>query len=256
MIPFFRKIRKKMADDNKPLKYARYAIGEIALVVIGILIALQINNWNEDRKTAKQEIKILNDLKNDLETNLNEISETYNSTSQRQMSSALILDYFKNTKPVDDSLKKAFEKLEQDVLFNIANTSYKFIESQGINSLSNDSLRIRVTEMYERHLTNIVTRENMNRQIVNQELIPLMQEHFVSTATVDKNNLIAPEAVNMPKNITDKEIMTYGTAGLTAALSVNELLNNQITSGNQALSSCRLPVAYAGNCAWKPPSLW
>ena len=50
MIPFFRKIRKKMADDNKPMKYMRYAVGEIALVVIGILIALQINTWNEGRK--------------------------------------------------------------------------------------------------------------------------------------------------------------------------------------------------------------
>ena len=39
-----------MADDNKPLKYMRYAIGEIVLVVIGILIALQINNWNEEQK--------------------------------------------------------------------------------------------------------------------------------------------------------------------------------------------------------------
>ena len=49
MIPFFRKIRKKMADDNRPLKYMRYAIGEIVLVVIGILIALQINSWNNNR---------------------------------------------------------------------------------------------------------------------------------------------------------------------------------------------------------------
>ena len=40
-----------MADDNRPLKYARYAIGEVVLVVIGILIALQINNWNEESKT-------------------------------------------------------------------------------------------------------------------------------------------------------------------------------------------------------------
>ena len=54
MIPFFRRIRKKMADDNKPLKYARYAIGEIVLVVIGILIALYINNWNEDRIQANE----------------------------------------------------------------------------------------------------------------------------------------------------------------------------------------------------------
>jgi len=59
MINFFRKIRKKLADDNKPLKYARYAIGEIVLVVIGILIALSINNWNENRKT---EIKIKSSL--------------------------------------------------------------------------------------------------------------------------------------------------------------------------------------------------
>jgi len=51
MINFFRKIRKKLADDNKPLKYMRYAIGEIVLVVVGILIALSINNWNEDQQT-------------------------------------------------------------------------------------------------------------------------------------------------------------------------------------------------------------
>jgi hypothetical protein len=54
MINFFRKIRKELADDNKPLKYARYAIGEIVLVVIGILIALSINNWNERQVLHKK----------------------------------------------------------------------------------------------------------------------------------------------------------------------------------------------------------
>ena len=48
-----------MADDNRPLKYMRYAIGEIVLVVIGILIALQINNWNQDRKDRAIEIQLL-----------------------------------------------------------------------------------------------------------------------------------------------------------------------------------------------------
>jgi hypothetical protein len=55
-----------MADDNKPLKYIKYAGGEIVLVVIGILIALQINNWNEDNKTEAQINDMLIALKNDL----------------------------------------------------------------------------------------------------------------------------------------------------------------------------------------------
>ena len=69
MIPFFRKIRKTLADDNKPIKYLRYAVGEIVLVVIGILIALQINNWNEQSKieTIRQNYynQILHDLNKD-----------------------------------------------------------------------------------------------------------------------------------------------------------------------------------------------
>ena len=69
MINFFKKIRKKLADDNKPLKYMRYAIGEILLVVVGILIALQINNWNE-RNTIQENITaqvsaLISDLKRD-----------------------------------------------------------------------------------------------------------------------------------------------------------------------------------------------
>ena len=51
MIKFFRKIRQDLLSKGKTGKYLKYAIGEIILVVIGILIALQINNWNEDRKS-------------------------------------------------------------------------------------------------------------------------------------------------------------------------------------------------------------
>ena len=59
MIKFFRHIRQNLIMENKTGKYLKYAVGEIVLVVIGILIALQVNNWNENRKT---EIKIKNSL--------------------------------------------------------------------------------------------------------------------------------------------------------------------------------------------------
>ena len=62
MIKFFRKIRQKLLSENKFSKYLLYAIVEIVLVVIGILIALQINNWNAEQKMGKEEIGILNNL--------------------------------------------------------------------------------------------------------------------------------------------------------------------------------------------------
>ncbi len=70
MIKFFRKIRQKLLTENKFSKYLIYAIGEIILVVIGILIALSINNWNENKKVEKVEQVILNDLKAEMESNI------------------------------------------------------------------------------------------------------------------------------------------------------------------------------------------
>jgi len=78
MTPFFRKIRLKLANENKFLKYSRYAIGEILLVVVGILIALQINNWNQKKMERKVEqdyiFSLIEDAKTDLSNFKNAIA--------------------------------------------------------------------------------------------------------------------------------------------------------------------------------------
>jgi len=73
MIKFFRHIRKSLLMENKTGKYFKYAIGETVLVVIGILIALQINNWNEKQKDIEKEQQILNSLKEEFIQNINEL---------------------------------------------------------------------------------------------------------------------------------------------------------------------------------------
>ncbi|MFH4968053.1 DUF6090 family protein [Gaetbulibacter sp. M240] len=75
MIKFFRKIRYKLIEKNKTGKYLKYAIGEIFLVVIGILIALSINNWNEQRKAQQSEIELLNRILIDLQIDENRIND-------------------------------------------------------------------------------------------------------------------------------------------------------------------------------------
>jgi hypothetical protein len=74
MIKFFRKIRYNLMEKNKTGKYLKYAIGEIILVVIGILIALQINNWNSAQKDIGKEQQILLSLKEEFKQNIKELS--------------------------------------------------------------------------------------------------------------------------------------------------------------------------------------
>lgn len=95
MINFFRKKRKKLADDNKALKYTRYAIGEIVLVVIGILIALQINTWNEHRKMQIQEQELLKGLEIEFTINFNRLEKVIQLHQKSIESANEIMIYFK-----------------------------------------------------------------------------------------------------------------------------------------------------------------
>lgn len=82
MIKFFRKIRQSLLSENKFSKYLLYAFGEIILVVIGILIALQINNWNEDSKARVREQIYLESILGDLKNNLIEIHDDIKSNKK------------------------------------------------------------------------------------------------------------------------------------------------------------------------------
>ena len=86
MTKFFRKIRQELAAQNNMAKYLRYAIGEIVLVMVGILLALQVNNWNQERKNnslRKSYIEnLIADLKKDIE-NLENLDST-NSNGEKE----------------------------------------------------------------------------------------------------------------------------------------------------------------------------
>lgn len=82
MIKFFRHIRQNLIMENKTSKYFKYAIGEILLVVVGILIALQINNWNEKRVTLNHNTIILNNLISEFESNKTELKNSISRLSK------------------------------------------------------------------------------------------------------------------------------------------------------------------------------
>lgn len=107
MIKFFRRIRKQLLSENRFNKYLLYAIGEIILVVIGILIALQINNWNEYDKSQALAQKYLKLIKSDLELDL-EHFETLNIILTQQ---ALKIDSIENILSRPQTNQKDFKQI-------------------------------------------------------------------------------------------------------------------------------------------------
>lgn len=83
MIKFFRKIRHKLISENKFSKYVLYAVGEILLVVIGILIALQVNNWNQKRIERKIEQNYISSLIEDAKTDLANFNNVIAQSKER-----------------------------------------------------------------------------------------------------------------------------------------------------------------------------
>ena len=150
MIPFFRRLRKQLADDNKPLKYMRYAIGEIVLVVIGILIALSINNWNEERKDAVLEKKYLESIRKELEINIK------TATSEKQFNDFQIQNVETILACLDnDSLNNptqlvvAIEHVGFQTTINYTKDVWNELYSTGnIGILSNDSIKNNLVELY------------------------------------------------------------------------------------------------------------
>lgn len=96
MIKFFRHIRRSLINQNKMSKYFKYAIGEILLVVIGILIALQINNWNQERLEVIEERKILKNLAVDFANNKRLLDRVFKETQGGISSGLNILGYTGN----------------------------------------------------------------------------------------------------------------------------------------------------------------
>ena len=102
MIKFFRKIRYDLMEKNKTGKYLKYAIGEIALVVIGILIALSLNNWKEDLDNRGEEMRILSGLKQEFEVNLAEVNRNIKLNTSTVESSIDFIDLIRTENPFDN----------------------------------------------------------------------------------------------------------------------------------------------------------
>jgi hypothetical protein len=204
MIKLFRNVRQNLLSGGKTSKpalpagrYLKYAIGEIILVVIGILIALQVNNWNEQRKQRNKELHYLTNLKTDLNLNIAEIDRYIANRDSQTASAQKTLEYY-DGKPLTD-----YDSFNRDIVnvytwqkfFQIDNTYQELTNSGNLSLITNDSIK-----------NGLLNLETLYKKLKYEE------EHFRY----------------------DSEVMLYEPS--YGMLDINALIKNytyQVTNGNQ-----------------------
>lgn len=152
MIKFFRNIRQNLLAEGKTTNYLKYAIGEIVLVVIGILIALQINNWNETRKHQIAEREFLEGIKNDLRDDKTFIELVLNKIQPKikaynQLNLEVQQNYIEDKKKID-SLLGTYLFVGQRTFYPISGSFQSAVAGNEINTYKNKELIRSIIKLY------------------------------------------------------------------------------------------------------------
>lgn len=186
MAKFFRRFRMNLLAENKFTKYLIYALGEITLVVIGILIALAINNHNQERITRRKEQKYLTGLRDDFQISKRKLTELIRVNRSNLNGSKKLLKLITENDQLFDEVEFStilVTTFSSDISFNPNNSLlHEIINSGSLKDISNDKLRVQLTHW-------ISTMEDISHQekdlgVQRDNVLSLLRQEEYSLRTV------------------------------------------------------------------------
>lgn len=179
MIKLFRHIRQQLLSESKFSKYLLYAIGEIILVVIGILIALQINNWNETNKLNTRELTLLKELKTNLKINIANLENDIDKQVKSVRSFKYIINLPNSNLPYSDSIPSYLSDIDYAPDVILVSSAFQTLKSSGLELIQSDSLRIEIVNLFEVDYPKLMQEtRRIEDQLWSAVVIPLFQKHL------------------------------------------------------------------------------
>ncbi|MFT4666983.1 MAG: hypothetical protein ACI9XB_003951 [Gammaproteobacteria bacterium] len=178
MIKFFRKIRYDLMEKNKIGKYLKYAFGEIVLVVIGILIALQLNNLNENNKNNAFEKEILTQIQENLKSDRVVLKKIELNFGKAISSSGKILNA-EVSQQTEDSIKVWLGTIIQFDRFQPLSNAYEVVKSNGLDRISNKQLRFLLGRYYDDEAFRMIKSTNDIEIAFSDHWLPILFEETV-----------------------------------------------------------------------------
>ncbi len=165
-------------ETGKTSKYLKYAIGEIILVVIGILIALSINNWNETKKQDKQILKALSEVRNNLIGDSLAISNTLKLKIEDIEIQNRVIQLLNNDKPLDSTINKDLGRIMIARKIKLIPNGYSLLKHIGLERIEDLNLRNKLIEYYEISINLIETDTNDDLFEFVNTFLPYVRSHF------------------------------------------------------------------------------
>ncbi len=177
MIKFFRNIRRKLLTEGKTINYLKYAIGEIILVVIGILIALQLNNWNGAQKDKKFEKEIMALIDQNLQQDSVLLSIELNKAKQANDLTDRLLQQVAEGN-YGDSLNFWMGKIISFERFKSQSSAFEVLKAKGLENISDKKLQLELISYYDESLFRLYESLNDVLGSFNIDWIPVVKSEF------------------------------------------------------------------------------
>ncbi len=157
----------------------RYAVGEIVLIVVGVTIALAGTSWYEGRQDRRDEIMVLQQLRQTLSEDLKDINITWEMTRQREQKIMALLNHLDSDRPYAAGLAKNFQSLFGWRVVSIKTAPFEALKVRGYSMISNPMLREKLMSFYEDHYAKLEYNSNLDRDYAIEKIQPYFLKNFV-----------------------------------------------------------------------------